>query len=307
MDVRVFTEPQQGADYETLLAVARASEDAGFEGFFRSDHVLVMGDNDGLPGPTDAWVTLAGLARETERITLGTLVSPATFREPGMLAISVAQVDAMSGGRVEMGLGTGWFEAEHTAYGLPFPALGERFEILEEQLAIITGLWDTPIGETFSFSGDHYEVEGSPALPKPTRRPPIIIGGGGKKKTPRLAATYGDEYNQGFTQPDAFREQNNRVRAACEAIGRDPDELTYSVALVVCCGSDDTEIAKRAAGIGREVDELRTNGLTGTPTELVDQIAAWKDTGSERLYLQVLDLSDLDHLALLGDEVLPHI
>lgn len=307
MDVRVFTEPQQGADYETLLAVALATEDAGFEGFFRSDHVLAMGDRDGLPGPTDAWVTLAGLARETERISLGTLVSPATFREPGMLAISVAQVDVMSGGRVEMGLGTGWFEAEHAAYGLPFPALGERFEIFEEQLAIITGLWDTPIGETFSFSGDHYEVKGSPALPKPNRRPPVIVGGSGKKKTPRLAATYADEYNQGFTQPVAYKEQNARVRAACEAIGRDPDELTYSLALVVCCGSDDTEIAERAAGIGREVDELRTNGLTGTPSELVDQIAVWKDAGCERLYLQVLDLSDLDHLALLGEEVLPHV
>ncbi len=307
MDVRVFTEPQQGADYETLLAVALATEAAGFEGFFRSDHVLAMGDTDGLPGPTDAWVTLAGLARETNRISLGTLVSPATFREPGMLAISVAQVDVMSGGRVEMGLGTGWFEAEHSAYGLAFPALGERFEIFEEQLAIITGLWDTPLGETFSFSGDHYEVIDSPAIPKPSRRPPVIIGGGGKRKTPRLAAAYADEYNQGFTKPDAYVEQNARVRGACEAIDRDPDELTYSVALVVCCGSDDAEIAKRAAGIGREVEELRSNGLTGTPSELVDQIRTWKDAGCERLYLQMLDLSDLDHLALLGEEMLPHV
>ncbi len=307
MDVRVFTEPQQGADYETLLAIALATEAAGFEGFFRSDHLLVMGDRDGLPGPTDAWVTLAGLARETGQISLGTLVSPATFRAPGMLAISVAQVDMMSGGRIELGLGTGWFEAEHSAYGLTFPALRDRFDIFEEQLAVITGLWDTPPGETFSFAGEHYTVTDSPALPKPTRRPPVIIGGGGKKKTPRLAATYADEYNQGFVKPDDYLAQNARVRAACEAIGRDPDELIYSVALVVCCGSNEGEVARRAANIGRDVEELRTNGLTGAPADLVDQIAVWKETGCDRLYLQVLDLSDLDHLALLGEEVLPHV
>lgn len=307
MDVRIFTEPQQGASYDTLLAVALASERAGFEGFFRSDHVLVMGSRDGLPGPTDAWVTLAGLARETEHITLGTLVSPATFREPGMLAISVAQVDVMSGGRVELGMGTGWYEKEHAAYGIDFPPLGERFELLEEQLAIVTGLWDTPIGETFSYSGEHYTVAESPGLPKPARRPPVIVGGGGKRKTPRLAARYASEYNQGFTKVDRYIEQNERVRSACEAIGRDPDDLVYSVALAVCCGSDDAEIARRAANIGREVEELRTNGLTGTPAELVEKIGTWKDTGCQRLYLQVLDLHDLDHIALLGAEVLPHI
>lgn len=303
MDVRVFTEPQQGASYDTLLAVAKATEAAGFEGFFRSDHILVMGSRDGLPGPTDAWITLAGLARETERISLGTLVSPATFRDPGMLAISVAQVDVMSGGRIEMGLGTGWYEAEHTAYGLPFPSLGDRFDIFEEQLAIITGLWDTPVGETFDFSGEHYTVSNSPGLPKPARRPPIIIGGGGKKKTPRLTATYADEYNLGFATTERFAEQVGRVRAACEEIGRDPGDLTYSVALVVCCGTDDAEIARRAANIGREVDEMRTNGLTGTPEEILEKAATYQEAGADRLYLQVLDLADLEHIALLGAEV----
>ena len=183
MDLRIFTEPQQGASYDTLLAVAKATEDLGFDAFFRSDHYLSMGDGDGLPGPTDAWITLAGLARETRRIRLGTLVTPVTFRFPGPLAISVAQVDAMSGGRVELGLGAGWFEAEHTAYGIPYPA--NRFDHLEEQLAIVTGLWATPAGERFGFAGKHYEVVDSPALPKPVQQPvPIIMGGGGAKRTP---------------------------------------------------------------------------------------------------------------------------
>ncbi|MBA3302443.1 MAG: LLM class flavin-dependent oxidoreductase, partial [Acidimicrobiia bacterium] len=161
METALFTEPQQGATYDQLLAVARAGESAGFGAFFRSDHYLAMG-GDGLPGPTDAWITLAGLARETQRIRLGTLVSSATFRLPGLLAITVAQVDAMSGGRVELGLGTGWYEAEHRAYGIPFPALGERFDVLEEQLAIITGLWTTPVDGRFDFTGDHITIEGSP-------------------------------------------------------------------------------------------------------------------------------------------------
>ena len=151
MDLRIFTEPQAGASYEQLLTVAQATERLGFDAFFRSDHFLTMG-GDGLPGPTDAWVTLGALARETSRIRLGTLVTSATFRLPGLLAISVAQVDAMSGGRVELGLGTGWFEAEHTAYGVPFPPLAERYERLTEQFEILTGLWRTPLGETFSRS-----------------------------------------------------------------------------------------------------------------------------------------------------------
>src|ERR1700722_7475549 len=166
MLLRIFTEPQQGADYGTLLSVAQATEQLGFDAFFRSDHYLSMG-GPGLPGPTDAWITLAGLARQTSRIRLGTLMSPVTFRLPGPLAITVAQVDQMSGGRVELGLGTGWFDAEHTAYGIPFPPTAERFGRLEEQLEIITGLWETPEGKRFSFSGSHYQLDGSPALPKP--------------------------------------------------------------------------------------------------------------------------------------------
>lgn len=305
MDLRIFTEPQQGASYDTLLAAARATEAAGFSAFFRSDHYLKMGDASGLPGPTDAWITLAGLARETESIRLGTLVTAATFRLPGPLAISVAQVDQMSGGRVDLGIGTGWYDDEHIAYGIPFPPLKERFEILEEQLEILTGLWRTPVGETFDFDGRHHIVSGSPALPKPAQDggPPIIIGGGGPKKTPSLAARFASEFNLPFAPKDVWVNQRSRVQDACRDIDRDPDELTYSVALVVCVGEDEAEIARRAASIGREVDELRENGVCGTPAEAVARLQEWGEAGAERVYLQVLDLDDLDHIELLGREV----
>lgn len=304
-DLRIFTEPQQGATYDDLLAVARRSEELGFEGFFRSDHFLKMGDAHGLPGPSDAWVTLAGLARDTNRVTLGTLVTSATFRLPGPLAITVAQVDQMSGGRVELGLGAGWFEEEHQAYGIPFPPLGERFDRFTEQLEIITGLWSTPLGETFDHPGPHYPVTGSPALPKPVRPggPPIIIGGGGAVRTPRLAARHASEFNVPFVPMDFFLRQRERVVDACEAIGRDPETMTWSVALVVCCGADEAEVARRAAAIGREPEELRTNGAAGTPSEVLDTLGRWFDAGAQRIYLQVLDLSDLDHLDLVAATV----
>jgi F420-dependent oxidoreductase-like protein len=306
MDLRIFCEPQQGASYDELLALALAAEEGGFGAFIRSDHYLKMGNVSGLPGPTDAWITLAGLARDTTRIRLGTLLTAGTFRLPGPLAISVAQVDAMSAGRVELGLGAGWFEDEHTAYGIPFPSLGERFDRLEEQLAIITGLWTTEVGSTFSFSGKHYQLTNSPALPKPVQspRPPIIVGGHGKKRTPRLAAKFADEFNVPFAPYDVSKTQFLLVDEACESIGRDPSSVIRSVALVVCCGRDDAEVARRAAHIGREVDELTKNGLTGTPELLLEKIATYNELGVSRIYLQVLDVHDLDHVRLIAEEVL---
>jgi F420-dependent oxidoreductase-like protein len=307
MQLRIFTEPQQGATYDQQVRVAQLTEQLGFDAFFRSDHYLAMGDTDGLPGPTDAWITLAGLARETQRIRLGTLVTSATFRLPGPLAIAVAEVDAMSAGRVELGLGSGWFDGEHTAYGIPFPSLGERFERLEEQLAIVSGLWAAPEGERFSFAGTHYQVSDSPALPKPVQRPgpPIIVGGHGKARTPRLAATYAAEFNLPFASLDDTVAQFQRVRAACEAVGRDPTSLTYSAAQVVCCGRDDTELERRASTIGRTVEDLRQHGLCGTPTDVADKLAVFAEAGVDRVYLQFLTLDDLDHLQLLGEQVLP--
>lgn len=308
MELRIFTEPQQGATYDDLLRVALAAERLGYGAFFRSDHYLVMGDHDGLPGPTDAWITLAGLARDTTTIRLGTLVTAGTFRLPGPLAISVAQVDAMSGGRVELGLGSGWFEEEHTAYGIPFPPLAERFDRLEEQLEIVTGLWSTPVGASFDFDGAHYALTGSPALPKPVQRPlPVIVGGGGPRRTPSLAARFAAEYNVPFRSLDDTAEAWARGRAACDDTGREPGSLLLSAAQVLCCGRDEAEIARRAASIGREIDELRENGLAGTPDEVVAKARAFRDAGAERLYLQVLDLADLDHLELVAAEVMPHV
>ncbi|MCP8708607.1 LLM class F420-dependent oxidoreductase [Streptomyces thermocarboxydus] len=302
MDLRIFTEPQQGATYDTLLTVAKATEDLGFDAFFRSDHYLSMGSADGLPGPTDAWITLAGLARETKRIRLGTLMTAATFRLPGVLAIQVAQVDQMSGGRVELGLGAGWFEEEHKAYGIPFPK--EKFARLEEQLEIVTGLWATEVGKTFDFHGTYYDLTKSPALPKPAQsKVPVLIGGHGAKRTPRLAARFADEFNIPFASVEDSAAQFERVRNAAREIGRDPDELVYSNALVVCVGRDDQEVARRAAAIGREVDELKANGLAGSPAEVADKIGRYAEIGSQRVYLQVLDLSDLDHLELISSQV----
>ncbi|WBB79765.1 LLM class F420-dependent oxidoreductase [Micromonospora sp. WMMD882] len=309
MELRIFTEPQQGASYDDLLMLARCAEDAGYGAFFRSDHYLKMGSVSGEPGPTDAWTTLAGLARDTTRIRLGTLMTAATFRLPGPLAITVAQVDAMSGGRVEFGVGTGWFEAEHQAYGIPFPSLGERFDRLEEQLEIITGLWRTPSGGTFDFAGKHYTVTGSPALPKPTQtpHPPVLLGGKGAKRTPRLAARFADEFNLPFVGLDETTTQFGRVRDACAEIGRDPAELCWSNALVLCVGRDEAEVRRRAGRIGREPDELRANGLAGTPAEVVETIGRYAEAGSQRLYLQVLDLADLDHVELVAAEVAPQL
>jgi F420-dependent oxidoreductase-like protein len=307
MQLRIFTEPQQGASYDDLLAVARATEQLGFDGFFRSDHYLHMGSRaDGRPGPTDAWTTLAGLARETSRIRLGTLVSPVTFRYPGVLAIQVAQVDQMSGGRVELGLGAGWFEAEHAAYGIPYPA--RRFDLLEEQLAVITGLWSTPVGERYDFSGSHYTVVDSPALPKPVQQPlPIIIGGSGPTRTPRLAARYASEFNANFTSPERTAELVTNVRAACDELGRDPDELVYSIMATVCVGGDEAEFVRRAEAIGRSADELRERAFAGTPDEVVATLHAYRELGVSRAYLQVLDLADLDHIGLIAAEVTPQV
>jgi F420-dependent oxidoreductase-like protein len=309
MEFRVFIEPQQGASYADQLAVAQTAEQLGYSAFFRSDHYVAMA-GDGLPGPTDSWVTLGAIARETSRIRLGTLVSSATFRYPGPLAITVAQVDAMSGGRVEFGLGSGWFEKEHQAYGIPFPPLRERFDRLTEQLAIITGLWTTEPGEAFDFAGEHYTIANSPALPKPVQspHPPIVIGGSGAKRTPALAAQYAAEFNIPFAPLDVAESQFGRAAEAVGAAGRAADSIVYSAAFVICAGRDDAEVARRAAAIGREVDELRSNSpLVGTPAEIVDKLGAWQNIGVQRAYAQLLDLSDLAHLELFAGEVIPQL
>jgi F420-dependent oxidoreductase-like protein len=306
MEFHVFVEPQLGASTADQIRIATTAEELGFDGFFRSDHLLTMGEHDGLPGPTDSWVTLAAIAMATSRIRLGTLVSSATFRHPSMLAMQVAQVDELSGGRAELGLGTGWFEAEHTAYGIPFPA--KRFGPFEEQLEIITGLWNTPIGSTYSFAGEHYTLRDAPALPKPTQsHVPIIVGGSGPARTPAIAARFANEYN-GFRAPaEELLTRFARLDAACEAIGRDPASIVRSLALTTVVGGTDAEIATRAAAARRGVDELRTSGLAGTAAEAVDTVAGLAELGIGRFYFQLMDLRDLDQVAFIAQDVLPHV
>jgi F420-dependent oxidoreductase-like protein len=309
MELRVFVEPQEGASYEQQLTFAQAAERLGFGAFFRSDHLLRIRPGSPLPGPTDSWVTLGALARETSTIRLGTMVTSATFRLPGALAVAVAQVDAMSGGRVELGLGSGWFELEHTAYGIPFWSLGERFDRLEEQFAIIAGLWATPPGERFSFDGAHYQLRDCPALPRPASAagPPLIVGGLGAKRTPALAARYAAEFNMPFADVETARIQFQRVRSACEQIQRSPDSLTYSHAITVCCAANEQELRRRAERIGRDPEELRRNGAAGSPAEVLERLAAFADAGAQRAYLQLIDLDDIDHLELIAAEVMPQL
>jgi F420-dependent oxidoreductase-like protein len=305
---RIFVEPQNGGSYEQQLAVARAAESAGFDAFFRSDHYLTMA-GDGMPGPTDSWVTLAGLARETTKIRLGTLLSSATFRLPGPFAIAVAEVDAMSGGRVELGLGAGWFEEEHKAYGIPFPSMKDRFDRLEEELEIITGLWKTKPGSRFSFAGKHYQVTDSPGLPKPEQspHPPVIVGGAGPKRTPDLAAKFANEYNVPFFPPGDIQKQYGLVKEACERAGRDPSSITFSAATTICCGENDTDLQRRAAKTGQPLENLRQYATAGTPAEVVSRLGEFSAAGAESVYLQLLDMDDLDQIGLLGEEVLPNI
>ena len=307
MELRIFVEPQQGATFEQQLVVAQTAERLGFGAFFRSDHYLRIGEGSPLPGPTDTWVTLGGIARETSTIRLGTLVCPATFRLPGPLAVAVSQVDEMSGGRVELGLGAGWYDTEHVAYGIPFPTTAQRFEMLTEQLEIITGLWQTPVDGEFTFEGAHYGIVGSPALPRPVQDggPPVILGGFGARKTPALAARFASEFNVAFPPIDVYREQVGRVRAACEQAERDPDDLVYSAALTACCAESEDELGIRAGNIGHSIDELRLTGAAGSPAEVLERIATFAEAGAERIYLQLLDITDLDQLELLGSAVLP--
>jgi F420-dependent oxidoreductase-like protein len=302
MRLVVFIEPQEGASYDDQLRIARHAEELGFDGFFRSDHFLAIGRGDGLPGPTDAWTTLSAIADRTSRIRLGTLVSPATFRLPGVLAIAVAQADLMSGGRVELGLGAGWHEEEHIAYGIPFPPVTERFDRLAEQLAIVTGLWRTPAGERFSFDGKYYHLANSPALPKPVQDggPPVIVGGAGPRRTPALAARYADEFNVAFRSLHETGRMYRRVAEACVATGRDAVPV-WSAAQTVACGRTPSEARTRAENIGV------TPALSGTPDQVVEQLGAFAELGVQRMFLQVLDLADLDHLDVVAARVLPQV
>jgi F420-dependent oxidoreductase-like protein len=305
MRPRVLLEARHGATYEQTLALARTAEEAGFEAFFRSDHYLGVDRENPRFVPTDSWTTLAGLARETRRVRLGTLVTAATFRLPGVLAVTVATVDAMSGGRVELGLGAAWYTQEHRMFGIPFLAIGERFDRLEEQLAIITGLWTTPPGERFSFTGKHYRLEGCANFPRPTQspHPPLIVGGAGPRRTPALAARFADEFNAGFG-PEVGR-RFERFRQVCREVGREPAAVRLSVVVPVFCGSDQAEAARRARALppGRLLEQA----VCGTPELVVERLAEVAAAGADTVYFHLFDVEDLDHLRLLGAEVLPRV
>nr|WP_030501584.1 LLM class F420-dependent oxidoreductase [Micromonospora purpureochromogenes] len=312
MRVSVFTEPHRGADYDDQLRFARLVEETGFEGFFRADHYRAMGDEPALPGPTDAWLTLAALARETSRIRLGTLVTSATFRLPGPLAVMVAQVDRMSGGRIELGIGAGWYEREHTAFGIPFPPVSERFDRLAEQLEIVTGLWRTPADETYSFTGEHYRLVDAPALPKPVQQPgpPVIVGGRGPKRTPELAARYADEFNMPFKSVAETATAYERVREACDRTGRDASgraPLTLSAGIVVAIGRTDAEAQRRAAPLHVTSALPPEDPVVGSPAQLVDRIGEFAAVGATRVHLRLIDFDDLDHVELIAAEVLPQL
>jgi F420-dependent oxidoreductase-like protein len=309
MGLRIFTEPQQGASYDQLLAVARTAEECGFDAFFRSDHFLKMGSASGLPAYTDAWTTLAGLARDTSTIRLGTLVTPATFRRVGSFPVIASQVDHMSGGRLEIGLGAGWYKDEHDDYGLPFPEVPARYDLLEDQLAILHGVWSAPVGNTFEYAGKTCSVrlQADSLRPVQSPHPPLIIGGQGGPRNSRLAATYAAEFNVPFVPAKYMKERQDAVRERCETQGRDPASMVWSTALVVCCGQSEDEVERRAKAIGREVAELRENGLAGSPAEVIEKLGSYASMGAERFYLQILDLSDLDHLRLIAEEVQPQV
>ena len=305
MDLRIAVQPQVGADYATLLGVAQACERLGFSGFFMADHLMGWRDPaDSLPGPTDVWTTLAGMARETTSIRLGTLMTSANFRHPAMLAIQVAQVDDMSGGRIDLGLGAGWSESEHRAHGIPFPA--RRMDVLEEQLAIVTGMWATPVGDRFSFDGEHYTLDGSPALPKPAQSSvPIIVGGTGPRRTPQLAARFAAEYNGSYATDDDIPKMLRRREQACVAIGRDPRSLTFSIMASLAVGTTERDRAARAAASGKTPEVVRLTGVGGTPAQAVERLRRLEDAGVQRIYLQFPGFTDVDHLALVAEEVLP--
>jgi F420-dependent oxidoreductase-like protein len=311
MRVNLMIEGQEGVSWEEWIALARACEEGGLEGLFRSDHYQSVSDIAGR-GSLDAWATLAGLAAVTERIRLGTMVSPATFRRPSVLARLVATADHISGGRVELGLGAGWNVREHEALGFPFPDLGERMELLEEQLEIVHRQWTE---EEFSFEGRHYRLERCRAEPKPVQRPhpPLIMGGAAGPRAARLAAQWADEYNTTFATVEDCRERRARIVEACEQAGREPIVFSLMTACVV--GGDPREVLDRARrrleASGHDGDPIVLLGqedkLVGTVEEVVARLQEYERAGVERVFLQHLDHADVEMVRLIGAEILPSL
>jgi F420-dependent oxidoreductase-like protein len=315
MDVCLVIEGQEGVTWDQWLSLALACEEHGFDGLFRSDHYLSF-EHPRERGAFDAWTTLAALAAITERVRLGTMVSPVTFRHPSLLAKSVVTVDHASDGRVELGMGGGWFEREHSAYGFPFPPTAERMDILAEQVEIVHRLWDWDEDEV-TFRGTHYQLEACPALPRPLQdpHPPLIIGGGAGPRSAALAARWADEYDVVFVDPATARDRRGRVSAACERIGRDPGEVRFSVFTRVVVGADEDELRQRAAALMESLDEqgdveafidgMRSNMTIGTVEQVLGRLEEYAKVGVDRVYMQHLVHDDLETVALIGTEVVP--
>ena len=310
----VMIEPQEGGTYDEILALAQKAESLGFEGFFRSDHYHPM--NVPLESDSsDAWAVLAGLARDTKRVRLGTMISPMTFRYPGEFAKVVATIDQMSGGRIEVGMGGGWFEKEHVAYGLPFPDAKGRLDILEDSLEICTRLWSDGVGHTYE--GRAFSIKDAPGYPKPAQRPhpPIIIGGGGPKRTPRLAAQFGDEFNI-FGGISTFNTRKARLLEACKTVGRDPSEIKLTSACVTIVGTDEADLKRRVQirldhngqkdAAADWIATMRKDGwLVGTVDQVAEQVNELKAAGSQRIYFQLVPVNDHGMLEIIANDLAP--
>lgn len=309
MDVRVFLETQGGCDYRQVLALARIVEEGGLDGVFCADHYMPTGpvNGNGL-GPLDVWTTLAGLSRDTERITIGSLMSVATFRPPVQLAVIAAQVDAMSGGRLMLGMGAGWFEPAHRLLGVPFSPLGERFGRLGEELEILTGIWQSP--EDFEYSGRYYQIEAIPVLPRPVQPSgvPIIVGGTGRKTTPNLASRFASEYNVPLATVPQAKDLFGRLDASCTETGRDRASISTSLMLDFAIGRTQQEAQRRAERWGSTVEELSQTGIAGTADQAIEALALWhNELRPDRVYLRIADIADVEHLELFVTDVLPAV
>lgn len=311
----VMAEGQEGVAWERWLALAEACERLGFEALFTSDHYL---SEKGLPerGSSDAWTVLAALAARTSRLRLGTLVSPVTFRHPTLLAKIASTVDHISGGRVDLGLGAGWWVEEHRTHGFPFPPTEERFDLLEQQLEVVHGLFTQ---ETFSFEGRHYSLENCSFVPKPVQdpHPPIIVGGEGGPRMARLVARWADEFNTVGGSPEEVGQRIARVREAVEAAGRDPGEVTTSYMTWCFVGADEREFRAKVErarhydpGAGDFDDylaDLEDDCILGTPERAAGRIAEYEAAGVQRFILNHELWDDLEMLELLAAEVLPRV
>lgn len=315
MDVCLMIEGQEGVTWDQWVDLARACEEFGYEGLFRSDHYLSFW-RPNERGALDAWATLAALGAITERIRLGSMVSPVTFRHPAELAKSVVTADHVSRGRVELGMGAGWLEREHGAFGFPFPVTRERMDMLTEQVEIVHRLWGAD-GSEVTFEGRHYRLEACPALPKPYQdpHPPLIIGGGAGPRSAALAARWADEYDIVYVNPAGAKERVRRVSDACEAIGRDPGEIRRSLLTKTIVGTDEREVRRRAAeqmawqnedgDIGAYLGDLRANHVAGTVEEVLERLAEYAAAGIQRVLVHQLVHEDLESVELIGREIVP--